>query len=199
MKDLSDKALFALVQDHDERAFAVLLERHSGLVYDLVYKRTRDDDDTKDILQDIFISLWNNREKIRIEESIYPYLHRSAKYAVIDLAIKNQRVTAYQSLLAKQDEPFCHPAETGLIASELQQQYEQEVARMPGTMQQIFRLSRDQQLSAREIALQLQISEQTVRNNITLALKKLRLSLGSDQLIVLLPLSLYISSALAVN
>ncbi|RKR83368.1 RNA polymerase sigma-70 factor (ECF subfamily) [Mucilaginibacter gracilis] len=199
MKELPDKTLFALVQDHDERAFAVLLERYSARVYDLVYKRTRDDDDTKDILQDIFISFWNNRDKIRIEDSIYPYLHRSAKYAVIDLAVRNQRVSAYQSLLAKQDEPFIHPAENSLIAAELRQQYEQEVARMPGTMQQIFRLSRDQHLSAREIAAQLQLSEQTVRNNITLALKKLRLSLGSDQLIVLLPLSLYISSALAAH
>ncbi|EHQ26140.1 RNA polymerase sigma factor [Mucilaginibacter paludis] len=199
MKELPDKTLFTLVQDHDERAFAVLLERYSRRMYDLVYKRTRDDDDTKDILQDIFISFWNNRDKIRIEDSIYPYLHRSAKYAVIDLAIRNQRVSAYQNLLAKQDEPFIHPAENSLIADELKLQYEREVARMPGTMQQIFRLSRDQHLSAREIAAQLQLSEQTVRNNITLALKKLRLSIGSDQLIVLLPLSLYISSALTVN
>lgn len=199
VKELSDKTLFTFVQNHDERAFAVLLERYSTRVYDLVYKRTRNDDDTKDILQDIFISFWNNREKITIEDSLYPYLHRSAKYAVIDLAIKNQRITAYHTLLAKQEEPFCHPAETSMIAGELKQHYEQEVARMPATMQQIFRLSRDQHLSTKEIAAILQLSEQTVRNNISLALKKLRVSLKSEQLILLLPLSLYISSTLAIN
>lgn len=199
MKDLSDKALFTLVQNHSEQAFAILLERYSVKLYDLVYRRTKDDHDTQDILQDIFISFWNNRKKIKIEESVYPYLHRSAKYAVIDLAVKNQRVTAYRSLLDKQEEPFSHSPESSFIAEELKQQYEQEVARMPDTMQQVFRLSREERLSAREIAGILHISEQTVRNNITLALKKLKVSFGQDQLITLLPLGMFVSATLMRN
>lgn len=199
MKELQDIDLFALVQDHSEQAFAILLERYSTKLYDVIYKRIKDDDDTKDILQDIFISFWNNRKKIRIEDSAYPYLYRAAKYAVIDLAIKNQRVTAHKSLLSGQEEPFGHSPESMLIAQELKQQYEQEVASMPDTMQQIFRLSREEHLSAREIAGLLKISEQTVRNNITLALKKLRLNLKSDQLIALLPLSVFISATLIQN
>lgn len=189
MKNLSDPELFVLIQQQDdEKAFAVLLKRYEHQMYDLIYKRTRSDEDSRDIMQDIFISFWNNRHKINIEKTAFPYLYRSAKYAIIDLFIKNKKVIAFQSLLLKRDEPFSYSVEETMIAAELKKQYEDELAKMPPTMKKVYTLSREESMSAKEIAKQLELSEQTVRNNITLALQRLRLNFGSDQLITLLPI-----------
>lgn len=194
---MSDQALFIRIQNEDERAFAILLDRYSNPLYQLIYRRTRDDDDTKDILQDIFISFWKNKANIVIQESVYPYLCRAAKYAVIDLAVKNQRIVAYQHLLAKTEEPMAHSHEQAVIAVELKQQLDAEVSRMPDTMRQVFKMSKEEHLPARDIAALLQISEQTVRNNLTMALKRLKLRLGPEDLVIALPISMVVSAAIA--
>lgn len=192
MKNCSDPELFTKVQQNNQRAFAVLMDRYSSRLYDYIFRRTRDDDHTRDLMQDIFISLWNRRETVAITDSAWPYLCQSAKYAVIDLLVSNRRLTGYRELLIVQDAPTVFNAEDELIAGELRQQYEAALSRMPDTMQQVFRLSRNEQLSAKEIARKLGLSEQTVRNNLTMALQKLRLSLGPDQLISCIPLAMVI-------
>ncbi|MRG45831.1 sigma-70 family RNA polymerase sigma factor [Chitinophaga sp. SYP-B3965] len=194
MKNLPDVDLMELVKEENDNAFEILLNRHSKALYDLVYKRTRSDADTKDIIQDIFISVWKNRQTITIETSLYPYLYRAAKYAVIDLTIRNRKVLAFQEILMSAPMDIDPGAEQITIAQELKQEFEAEVANMPSTMRDIFRLSRDEKLSSREIAQRLQLSEQTVRNNITLALNRLRVRFKANQLLVLVPPAIYFTS-----
>lgn len=68
---------------------------------------------------------------------------------------------------------FMHSGEDDLMAKELAQLIEQEVEEMPSTMKNVFTLSRHHALSIKDIALQLSLSEQTVKNNISLAINRL--------------------------
>lgn len=158
----------------------MLIDRYNKVLFRHINRRTQSISDSQEILQNIFLSLWNNRFRLIIEDSIYPYLYKAAKYEVIDWSVKNEKQLRHESLLLKMDIDVALPVEDTIIAKELSDFLNSEVASMPTTMQAVFKLSREQSLSVKEIASHLSISEQTVKNNITLALQRLRLSLKQE-------------------
>ena len=177
-----DAELMKQVRKGNELAFAALMNRYAKDLYQLIYRRIASDEDTKDMVQDIFISLWKNREKVTVEDSLFPYLYQAAIYEVIDYQLKHNKEIAFKSELLLQSEPVQASSEEKVAIRELQQEIDAEVARMPDTMRTIFCLSRYERLSVKEIASRLQLSEQTVKNNITMALQRLRSGLHRNQI-----------------
>lgn len=174
MKRLSDAQLLSLMQENNERAFSCLMERYNDILFRHISRRTQSADDAAEILQDIFIAMWNKRFSVYAEDSIYPYLFQAAKFEIIDWHLKKEKQIHKESLMALQEEQFDFPVEEVLMAKELQDLLDAEINKMPATMKEIFQLSRTQALSVKEIAAALSISEQTVKNNISMALKRLR-------------------------
>lgn len=193
MKKLTDAALFRLIQQDNERAFSALFDRYKTSVFRHVYQRIHSDIGTEDIIQNIFISLWRNRQTIVIQESFRPYLLGAAKKSVFAYYASSAREIKNSYLLHDHKEPVAYPEEEFIIARELEELVQHEVQKMPRTMGQAFQLSRKEQLSVREIAELLNISEQTVKNNITLALQRLRGKLSSQQIIHILPIIVYLN------
>lgn len=172
------------MQENNERAFSCLMERYRDVLFRHISRRIQSAADAAEILQDIYISLWNKRFSIHIEESIYPYLFSAAKYEILDCLVKREKEIAKTSVLLMQQEQFDFPVEEVLMAGEMQRLLEAEVDKMPETMKAVFQLSREESLSVKEIALVLSLSEQTVKNNISIALKRLRLSLKEEHYVV---------------
>ncbi|MBE9598477.1 RNA polymerase sigma factor [Pedobacter sp. MC2016-24] len=168
------------MQENNEQAFSCLMNRYHHVLFRHISRRIQSADDAAEILQDIFISLWNKRFSVYAEESIYPYLFRAAKYETIDWIVKRQKQIARESVLLAQEEQYDFPAEDVLIARELNDLLTAEVNRMPPTMRAVFQLSREQSLSVSDIAKSLSLSEQTVKNNISFALKRLRVTLKQE-------------------
>jgi RNA polymerase sigma-70 factor (ECF subfamily) len=154
------------------------------------------EDDAKDIIQEIFISLWNNRHQIQSASALYPYLSKSVFYAVVDWQLLHKKNISRHHLLLEKDEPFVFPVENQVIANELRQELMEEVEKMPDTTKTVFRMSRIDQKSVKEIAVVLHLSEQTVKNNISIALKQLRKRIISNKLSLLLFYILIKSSVL---
>ncbi|MFD1768325.1 RNA polymerase sigma factor [Sphingobacterium suaedae] len=177
MMGINDVQLFARIRDDDRSAFAELVDRYSGILYRFILKRTGSKEDTQDILQDIFASFWKRRHQLIVTESLYPYLFKSARYAVIDWMIKKQKDIVYASSLLAPDglQPLAESFEDTLLAKELRELINTEVDKMPKTMKNIFRMSRQDAMSNKEIAVKLALSEQTVKNNISLAINKLKI------------------------
>lgn len=178
MKELSDKELFDVVKDGNIQAFSVLFDRYGNTLLNFILKRIGSITDAEDILQDVFASLWNRRDKIEIENSIYPYLFKAAKYEVIDWMARDQkRIMHFERLvLPLENEPAGGSnSDEKLLVDELSFMLDHEIAKMPTTMQSAFNLSRVEGLSIKEIAFRLSVSEQTVKNNISLALSRLKL------------------------
>ena len=162
------------MQHGDQKAFEELYHRYWPEVYAMIYRRIGDREVAKDVVQDIFINLWRYRDRIIADRSLAPWLNAAAKKQAISWYRKQlssrQRETRYQ-----EDGALVAQATTGLESEELQQLLDREIERMPINMKQSFRLSRYENKSIREIAAELSLSEQTVRNNISMALERLKL------------------------
>lgn len=169
----------------DQQAFSVIVYRYNIRLYKIVQARVRMEDDAKDIIQEIFISLWNNRHQIQSAAALYPYLSKSAFYAVIDWQLLHKKNISRHHLLLEKDEPSVFPVENQVIANELRQELMEEVEKMPDTIRTVFRMSRIDQRSVKEIAVVLHLSEQTVKNNISIALKQLRKRMVGNKLFLL--------------
>jgi RNA polymerase sigma factor (sigma-70 family) len=182
---LPDDELLKRIQMDDQQAFSVIVYRYNVRLYRIVQSRVRAEDDAKDIIQEIFISLWNNRHQIQSAAALFPYLSKSAFYAVIDWQLLHKKNISRHQLLLEKDEPSAFPIENQVIANELRQELMEEVERMPYTTRTVFRMSRIDQKSVKEIAVVLRLSEQTVKNNISTALKLLRRRMASVKFAVL--------------
>ncbi|HKB44959.1 MAG TPA: sigma-70 family RNA polymerase sigma factor [Chitinophagaceae bacterium] len=182
---LPDDELLRMIQIDDQQAFSIIVYRYNVRLYKIVQSRVRMEDDAKDIVQEIFISLWNNRHQIQ-SAALYPYLSKSAFYAIIDWQLLNKKNISRYQLLLEKDEPFVFAIENQVMANELRQELLAEVDKMPDTTRTVFRMSRIDQKSVKEIALVLDLSEQTVKNNISMALKQLRKRMVNNNLSLLL-------------
>ncbi len=181
IENLTDAELLSLSQTGDEKAFEVIMYRYNTQLYRYLYTRIRSEHDAKDLLQEVFISCWKNRHTIN---NITAYLKRSVHYAIIDWQIESKKVLARQATLLEKDEPTTYPVEDQLISVELREEVETEISKMNETMRKIFVSSRWESKSIPEIAQEYGLSEQTVKNNLSLALKRIRLRLAAFFLIL---------------
>lgn len=177
MNNVHDIQLLEHIRADNRSAFTELVNRYTPILFRFIYKRTSSTEDTQDILQNVFASLWRRRMSIYVEDSLYPYLFKAAKYEIIDLMVKRQQYIERSAVLLAREvtASFVYSGEDDFIAKELDDLIDQEVAGMPATMKNAFTLSRRHALSIKDIASELSLSEQTVKNNISLALNKLRM------------------------
>lgn len=177
MRSFTDEQLLSLVQQDNEKAFETIIYRYNADLYKLIYRRIRVEADTKDILQDIFISFWKNRHTINNSGNLLPYLSKAAYYAVIDWQLQHKKILARQSELLKMPEPVELSHESHVISEELKEQVYAEANKMNTVMRNVFLASRWELKSISEIAQEQQLSQQTVKNYLTLALRRIRLKL----------------------
>ncbi|WP_233207930.1 MULTISPECIES: RNA polymerase sigma factor [unclassified Siphonobacter] len=167
------------LQNGDESAFASLYDRYWSKLYAYVYNRIRSQEDTEELVQEVFIVLWENRQSIVITDSLSLYLFS---------ILKRQLVSYFRSEKVKSvfAEHFAHfiqgqmdnSTDERWAVDDLQQRIEAAIAELPNKCQEVFWLSRKQQLSSLEIASQLQISQRTVENYLSRAVAHLKLQLG---------------------
>ncbi|TCD26528.1 sigma-70 family RNA polymerase sigma factor [Pedobacter psychrodurus] len=177
----SDSNLFELIKASNHLAYTSIIDKYWEELFRHIYPKIKNSEDAKDIVQDIFLSLWKNRLNISLNEkdSLAPYLFRSAKYAVINYFSRpGITIADEQKLSAALNAPSETKTDDKLLINELQNLLEREVNQLPERLQLPYRLSREQDLSIREIAKKLSLSEQTVKNNISAALSAIRFKLG---------------------
>jgi len=174
---MSDDELLQAIKGDDTAAFKVLYDRYWKALFIKACQRV-DKDDAKDMVQEVMITFWRRRKHITIKAGgeIGGYLFAAIKYQVISHYAFSGATIKADAFFDILEQTESNPLET----KELQQRIEEEVSRLPARMQQIFRMSREEEYSITEIAQQLQLSEQTVKNQLTEALKRLRATLQSQ-------------------
>jgi len=191
MRCKSDKELVEALTSGDENAFECIFERHWQPLYAFVNKMITDQDQTKDVLQNTFLEVWKRKETLYADDSILPFLIKVAKNEVITLFRKDKvRLTGDEILISNLQREGL--TDDKLLATELQGAIESELIKMPVNMRKCFHLSRYEQKSIKDIAAELLLSEQTVKNNISEALKRLRNGLTSNwgYLALLIPVTI---------
>ena len=163
------------MQSGNEGAFSALYERYFDPLYEGAGKRLGNTPEAQDIVQDIMEQVWIRRQELTTRNgSLAPYLFTLLKYRIIDTLAHTRRQEisyhAFGQLLSLQQQQVFD----GLISKELQEAIDREIASMPVNMQKVIRLSRQQDHSIAEIARQLSLSEQTVRNLLSQGVRRLK-------------------------
>ncbi|MDR3142765.1 MAG: RNA polymerase sigma-70 factor [Tannerellaceae bacterium] len=162
-----------------EEAFTRLYLLYSGQIYGFALRLTKSAADAEDILQETFIRLWDNSAKLSPDAPFKPYLFKITYHLAIDYFRKQINSVDFQNFiesdyyqLAAED-----TAEQQITLEEYRKQIAASVAKLTPRQQEIFRLSREEELSAREIGERLGISEKTVNNQLSLMLATLKTDL----------------------
>ncbi|GAA4321198.1 RNA polymerase sigma-70 factor [Mucilaginibacter gynuensis] len=162
------------MQADDQKALLLLMKKYDRALFRYIYSRINSAENAKEAVQDIFITLWNNRYSIQINDTISPYLYKAAKYKVVDFyTAANREIINYEALLPEYQYDAAPAADQDIVASELEDWFSSEINKLPESVKNVFKLSRLEQLTIKDIARRLSLSEQTVKNNLTIALKHL--------------------------
>ena len=128
--------------------------------------------ESKDLVQNVFIKFWNDREKTDIRFSIRSYLFVSVKNKCLDLLRKKTKNLKIQEITNEHD-TYDESFDT-YVLSELEALFNKSLEKLPERCREVFELSRFHGLKNREIAAKLDLSEKTVENQVTKALHILK-------------------------
>ncbi|RVU02786.1 RNA polymerase sigma-70 factor [Mucilaginibacter limnophilus] len=168
-----------LCSDEDVLAFNEIYNRYWDKAYGAAYKRTKLTEVSEEIVQDIFTDLWLRRKELQITAKLPVYLFSAVRYKVINYIHKELLKSNHRKLTSISSPDLDNSTEERVIAGDLHTHLQLEVRQLPEKCREVFELSRNEYKSNREIAQSLGISEKTVENHITKALRRLRTSINS--------------------
>lgn len=180
-KILTDGELVQLLIGEDSHvAFMEIYNRYAKWLYRTGSKKIDEQDDIKDLIQEVFTALWQNRHSLTVETPLGGYLFATLRYIIIKRIAHKKVQSTYLDSLDPAELLYQHtPADTLTRENELKKLIESEISSLPEKMQLVFRMSREGHLSHKEIASELGLSEATVKKHVNNALKSLRPKLGS--------------------
>lgn len=181
MDSATEKGYLYAVSRGDGQAFQVLFVHYFPRVKRFISGILQNEEEAEDISQDIFVSLWQNREQLNKIENLNAYLFRIAKNTIFRHI---ERLLLFKEYLQQQTDhsllfpPEDKSMEEEIYAKELEYLISIAVEKMPSKRKQIYKMSRTEGLSNEEIAERLTISKRTVENHLTLALADIRKLIG---------------------
>lgn len=171
----TDNELFGLIAKDDMIAFQQLYDRYWNKLLIRAQSKLKNEQESEDLVQEVFIILWRKRKSINLNFSFHSYIAAMLKHAIIRrLSRKNilQRLngTEYTNAI---DYSISNEAYQEFLEEEIRK----NVQSLPEKCRLVFRLSREEGLTQKQIAATLKINQKTVEAHIHKALKTLRSSL----------------------
>lgn len=170
----SDLDIVNALRHGERRAFYALYQRYSDLIYRNILVRVNSSFDADDIFQEFFIKLWEKREKLNVETNVRAYLLVTLKHHILN-TIKEQQIRQkyHDASFAETEEADDYTWVT-ITSEDIKEQLREVVDKFPPRLKTIYILSREENFSVKEIAEKLSVSEQTVKNQLTDILKRLK-------------------------
>lgn len=173
MNNFIEEKYVKALSEGDQKAFEILFLRyHPKLVY-FIFGFIKDNEQARDMAQDIFLSIWNSKEKFSQVKSFKAYLFKMAKNVICNyydhIVVDEKFVTEQLARPIKFEN-----SEDIIIARQLQDMINVAVSQMPPQRKKIYTMSRIDGLSNNEIAKKLDINKRTVENHLTAALADIR-------------------------
>ena len=176
MRLIEDTDLMERLRDGDDLALKLIYKKYWTQLYTSAHNVLHDQPACEDIIQDLFINLWNKREQIEIKASLKSYLFASVRYEVYRQV---RHGSVREDIFENIQDRLQTPSEYGNIEHrELLSYVNSIVNNLSEKCKVVYKLSREEQLSHKEIARKLDISTKTVENHLNKALRQLRTSLG---------------------
>ncbi|MEN5057480.1 RNA polymerase sigma factor [Sphingobacterium kitahiroshimense] len=159
----------------DPRAFTFFFDFYWEELYTVAYRHLQDEAISKDIVQEVFIQIWEKRHLLKEDyESLKPYFFKAIKNRILNhYATEKVRENIMEKMLYRMDKFTALSDNTHAQYQELENIVDRSIARLPKTMQAVY-LLRNDNYSIQQIAQKLSIAEQTVKNHLYEAKKILK-------------------------
>jgi RNA polymerase sigma-70 factor (ECF subfamily) len=190
-KTVNIKLLVKRLIENDKNALDGLYHYYYPRLYYFIKGFLKVEDEVDDVIQDVFVKLWENRNNITSVETFNSWVFTVTKNEVISLFRSKIKKAEFETRIREtviQTESF---TDTMLEYNEIKGRVDQLIEQLPEKRRQIFKLSREQGLSQKEIANQLGISVKTVEDHMMHAIRFMRENLKSSDLITLLYLAIF--------
>lgn len=176
--EFTDSELIRLLKDRNHEAFAEIYNRYAVLMFYKVNQMLRDEEPSKDLVQDLFVALWDKPELIEENNNLAGYLYIGARNRVLKFIQRNKLKNDHIASLAKYASEISLETIQDIDERELKTIVQREIDNLPPKMRVIFEMSRKDNLSHAEIAGKLGLSDHTVKKQVNNALKILRSKLS---------------------
>jgi RNA polymerase sigma-70 factor (family 1) len=172
----SDEDLLEAIRHDDEEAFAEIFSRYWDRVYHMTYPKVRSEAVTQEIVQDLFVTIWEKRRSLAIknlESYFYASVRNRALNYIESQLVRRRYWIYYRRYLPTTVESTANTVEL----NELEEMVKVGISNLPEKSQLIFKLSRLEGRTISEIADALNLSEKAIQYHLTQSLKKLRVHL----------------------
>jgi len=176
-----DETLLRRFAEGDHTAFSEIYDVHWEKLFLYAVRILGDENDAEDAVQDAFVSLWKYRHRAGQIQVLHHYLLAIVRNNTVKIIHRHIETRNYLDTLQSFFDELAHSADETFIAKGLEQFIDGEIEKLPAKMREIFVLSRKEQLSHKQIAEKLGISDETVKKQIYNSLKTLRFKLNQDQ------------------
>jgi RNA polymerase sigma-70 factor (ECF subfamily) len=169
-----EKQLLSRLKNNDQKAFDEIFRHYYSRIFNLAYHFLHSREEAQEIVQIVFIAIWENRFQIDEQKSFPAYIQSIARHTIYNQLKKAVYRQRFIDFTIKQTETEEAAVEEAYQYKELQEVLENAIAELPPRRREIFYLSRSKGLSYKEIALKLSITESTVNTQISKSIEFLR-------------------------
>lgn len=173
-KQASDMELWHCCQKDDKKAYSELVARYIPRLGNLTQSIVKDTFLTEELVMDLLLNLWNRRYALDIKESVSAYLFQAFRYMAIRQLRKSFPRTVELSEISENAQPAGMDADYHFLCREAEQDLENKLIRVSPQSRRVFELSRNENLTYREIALRMNLSVKTVESYMVSVLAQLR-------------------------
>lgn len=172
--NLNNQEIIQMLSDDNPAAFETLFLHYYPKVKLFLIGFLKDEESAQDIVQDVFLKLWQRRKELDSLTNFNAFLFRCAKNEMLNYLRKQYIGTLYIEKEIQKEARYNNDPESEYVATELSSLVKSMVDKMPSQRKIIFRMSREEGLSSDEIAQRLNINKRTVENHLSLALRTIR-------------------------
>ena len=174
----SDTELINFMKAGDHAAYLEIYDRYKTVLQQHAWKKLGRAEDVQDVIQDLFAELWVKREVLTLTTGLANYLFTATRNRSLNLIYKRRKETSYLDSLDEFISEGNYVIDIQIREKEFQELIQKEVDSLPPRMREVFKLSREEGLSHKQIAERLGTSEHTIAKQMTNVLKILRKKLG---------------------
>ena len=180
----SDQELSISLGAGSRTAFAEIYERYWSVLLSHAIKMLKDEEKAQDAVQDVFQMLWEKSPTLNIHTSLSSFLYTSLRYRILDKLKRDKIEDRFLNTLQTEIESGVSSTDDAMAEKEFARKIEEGLNMLPPKMRTVFELSRMNDYSYREISKELNLSENTVKKQISNSLKILRKSIEKGYLLI---------------
>ena len=173
----TDNELWEAIITNDDRGFTLLFDRYWLRLYKTALYFSKDEEVSKDIVNNVFLNIWNSRNTLQIQDFV-PYLNAAVRFEVFRFVKKRKSsmVTYVDDFPVQMQQEVHNDGVVNLGREDLENQLRIQLKKLPKRCAAIFHMSKIEQLKNEEIAEKLGITKHTVENQLSYAVKHMKMA-----------------------